>query len=114
MIASSALKPWAASKNFTRVRLFVKSMLASGCRRFGELEVLDDVRDVNFRAFDLGLLPTHHRATCCRTNEGATFQIFAVAWLFADYNDTSRRHTFFSEDRLRCVQVQVTRFASPR
>lgn len=71
-----------------------------------ELKVFDGVGHVNIGAFDIGVGQRAVEKFACRADEGVTLQVFIVAGLLADEDD-SRRLAAFAEDGLRGVGKEI-------
>ena len=100
-------QPWLARRRFRGGWLLVNPSLAA----FFEFEVLHGICDVHIRPVDPCVSQGSVQQFAGRSDKRAASQVFLVARLLSDHDNTRLRGTL-SHDGLGCVAVERTAFAS--
>ncbi len=96
-----SIKPGTAGGDFAGAGLLVDATLAAGL----PFEMLDGISDVDLLAVDACLDETSVEEMAGGTDEGVALEVFAIAGLFTDEEET-RVTAAFTEDGLGGVLIQ--------
>jgi hypothetical protein len=96
------IEPWLARGDFGGGGFLVQAALAA----YLKLEVFDGVRYVDVGAVDTGFCKGAVKELAARSDEGVSHEIFFVAGLLTDHEDSGMPPAF-SEDGLRRAEIKV-------